>query len=450
MPVRCSTGPDQRRLMVRLTCRDRVFEHASVMQRERKMKKPRVLFVWDDGDVHGADLSSPELGNVGVGGTDFLFGSIPHELSRRGVAHVSVLHANGNNRLSTLVSDIVPPDGVTLNAHLAQVSITFDFVVMRPGAKMVEWVQALPPQVRVIAWAHNHLRAGMLTWLGAERRVVAVVNVGREQLSLTRLSACYAKSTWIDNPVYPEMAQAGATRTCRAVYMGALVPAKGFLALARMWPAIKDLAPQAELDVIGSADLYGAVSASGQRYIDKVHQALGREPQRLGVHFLGRLGVEKSGVLAGALVGLPNPTGFTETSCLSALEMSSAGLALVVPHRWGYCDTVNPRLSGVYATSRQAYVQKVAALLNQPERAKALGESGRQWVSEHFSYDNVCAEWQALFERLTSGQERWKPRPVRPKGRYPHAMLYRLGVLGRAGQPVVDMADKLVGWSLRR
>ncbi len=414
------------------------------------MKTPRLLFVWDDGDVHGADLSSPGLGNVGVGGTDFLFGSIPHELGRRGLAEVSVLHTSHSNRLSPLVESIVPPEGVTLKAHLAQIAVAFDFVVMRPGAKMIDWVQALPPATRVIAWAHNHLRGSMLAWLGAERRVVAVVNVGSEQLSLTRLSACYAKSTWIDNPVYAETAQPGITRTCRAVYMGALVPAKGFLALARMWPAIKDLAPQAELDVIGSADLYGAVSAPGQRYVDKVNQALGHDPRRLGVNFLGRLGVEKSKVLAGALVGLPNPTGFTETSCLSALEMSSAGLALVVPQRWGYCDTVNPKLSGVYATSRQAYVRKVAALLNQPERAMALGDSGRKWVSEHFSYDSVCAEWQALFDCLMSGQERWKPRPVRPRGRYPHAALYRLGVLGRAGQPVVDMADKLVGWSLRR
>ncbi|MBI5925432.1 MAG: glycosyltransferase family 4 protein [Aquabacterium sp.] len=341
------------------------------------------------------------------------------------------------------------PQGASLAETLKSVAGDFDFIVARPGDQLVQLMKVLPSNVRVIAWAHNHLRGPMLKWLGRERRVVAVVNVGREQMLLTRLSACYAKSTWIDNPVYEAESTDGERRGCRAVYMGALVPSKGFLSLAKMWPAIKEAVPDAQLDVIGSVDLYGAGSG-GVGYIEKVRHHLGHNIEDAGVCFHGKLGVQKADVMNQALVGLPNPTGFTETSCLSALEMSSAGLALVVPHRWGYCDTVNPAQSGVFASGGRSYVRSVAALLNNPDSARRIGATGRQWVSDNFSYDRICQEWQGLFQRLLEGKALRKQAPTYPTGRYPHGLLYRFDFLGPYAQPLVDVTDKVVGWNMRR
>lgn len=409
----------------------------------------KVLFVWDDSDIQSVDLSNPEGGNIGVGGTDFLFGSIPHELGKRSLGKISVLHRHASNTLSPLVTDIVPAKGEGLAEALKNLAKDFDLIVARASDQLASLIEGLPTSTRVIAWAHNHLRGPMLNWLGQEPRVVAIVNVGREQMLLTRLSRSYGKSTWIDNPVYETPWAGDVVRGCRAVYMGALVPSKGFLSLAKMWPAIKKAVPHAELDVIGSIDLYGAASKSDRQYLQKIHDHLDYESGRSGVHFHGKLGAEKSNVLNHALVGLPNPTGFTETSCLSALEMSVAGLAIVAPKRWGFCDTVNPQYSGILAMNRASYVESVVSLLSNPESTQRLGLSGRAWVMEHFSHDRICSEWQSLFQNIDNGRSWRKPCPDHPTGHYPHGFLYKHDILGPYTQSLRDLADKVVGWSLK-
>ncbi len=418
---------------------------------ERMVNVPRALFIWDDRDLQGVGLENPPGGNVGVGGTDFLFASIPHELGQRGLSQVAVLHQDASNRLSPCVESIVVPEGQTFADTLRDVAHRFDVIVGRPSELLQQCTQALPGNARVVAWAHNHLRGPMLSWLGSDPRIVAVVNVGREQMLLTRLSAAYPKSTWIDNPVYDTPSVAlDAPRRCRAVYMGALVASKGFHALAKVWPRIKAAVPEAELDVIGSADLYGGDPAAGQAYVDQLHRHLGGDAAKMGVRFHGKLGIEKNDVLRQALVGLPNPTGFTETSCLSALEMSSAGLAIVAPQRWGFCDTVSPEHSGVLAPHTEAYVNAVIDLLSHPAKARELGASGREWVAQRFSYAEMAVQWQTLFVQLLGAGLLKRACPEHPTGVYPHGWLYRCDFLGTRAQAVLDVADKAVGWQMRR
>ncbi|RZL01957.1 MAG: glycosyltransferase [Rubrivivax sp.] len=417
---------------------------------ELMMNPAKVLFVWDDKDISNAKLGAPEGGNIGIGGTDFLFGSIPHELGKRQAGKIAVLHQTPSNQLSPWVEDIVVPPGGTILATLKEVAGRFDLIVARPGDQLVQMMDVLPPSARVIAWSHNHSRGPMLKWLGLEPRIAAVVNVGREQMLLTRFSESYAKSTWIDNPVYAPPSGDEAVRTCRAVYMGALVPGKGFLHLAKLWPRIRQAVPQAELDVIGSADLYGAASKSDQQYLQKIHQHLGHDAAKSGVRFHGKLGSEKYAVLHKALVGLPNPTGFTETSCLSALEMSSCGLAIVAPQRWGFCDTVHPQHSGILAPDDETYVRSVVSLLSNPASTQKLGHSGKAWVAHHFSHEKISGEWQTLFQSLLTGRPLRQPEPTQPTGVYPHGFLYRHNVLGPYSQALRDVADKLVGWRLKQ
>ncbi len=409
------------------------------------MNPPKVLFVWDDRDISNVDLGNPEGGNIGIGGTDFLFGSIPHELGKRQAGKIAVLHQISSNTLSPWVDSIVVPQGSTIPETLKAIAGQFDLIVARPGDLLIKLMDVLPPTARVIAWSHNHARGPMLKWLGLEPRIAAVVNVGREQMLLTRFSESYAKSTWIDNPVYEPPTAGDTARTCRAVYMGALVPSKGFLQLAKVWPSIKKAVPQAELDVIGSVDLYGAASKADRLYLQKIHQHLGQASGTSGVHFHGKLGSEKYAVLNKALVGLPNPTGFTETSCLSALEMSSCGLAIVAPQRWGFCDTVSPQYSGVLAPDMAKYVRAVVSLLSNPASTQQLGQSGKTWVAKNFSYEKICGEWQVLFQSLLNGRPLRQPEPKQPTGIYPHGLLYRHNV----PPPLRDMADKIVGWRLK-
>ena len=58
------------------------------------------------------------------------------------------------------------------------------------------------------------------------------------------------------------------------------------------------------------------------------------------VHFLGVLGEEKNDLLLKCRVGVPNPSGNTETFGFTAIEMQSMGCNITTMKCSGYLDTV--------------------------------------------------------------------------------------------------------------
>src|SRR5581483_6078032 len=119
------------------------------------------------------------------------------------------------------------------------------------------------------------------------------------------------------------------------------VPQKGFHRLAKLWPRIRRAFPDAQLDVVGSSHVYhadqplGPLGVAAPSYEKRLVRYLGKEPARHGVVFHGKLGREKYDVMSRALIGLPNPTGFTECCPASVVEMSQWGAAVVAVRQWG-------------------------------------------------------------------------------------------------------------------
>src|ERR1700747_2325531 len=215
-----------------------------------------IAFLLDDSNVHGADLTDPACGNPAVGGTEYAFVSLAHELALRRLARVTLIHRNRTNsypKTLTVVTIDDYPDGLR---RLLNQAGPIDCMIVRGHDSMVAAgvIESIPDRIPVIAWTHNHLKSTTLSYLARREQIKRVVYVGREQCALAAGGPSHYKSTYIVPGFYVEPRSNG-SKERRAVYIGSLVPQKGFHRLARLWPCIRRACPTAELDVIGSSQI---------------------------------------------------------------------------------------------------------------------------------------------------------------------------------------------------
>lgn len=417
-----------------------------------------IAFLLDDWNVQSADITDPRVGNPAIGGTEYAFVSLAYELSTRGLARVTLLHRNRTNTYPPNLS-VVPidnyPDG--LGGALEQAG-PLDCIVVRghdslPNARVIE---AIPESIPVIAWTHNHLKSATLRYLARSEKIKRVVYVGREQCALAAGAACHSKATYIVPGFYVAQ-RSNPSKERRAVYIGSMVPQKGFHRVARLWPRIRQACPTAELDVIGSSQVYhdhrrmGAMSIASASYEKLILRYLRDEPAKCGVVFHGKMGIEKYDILGRALVGLPNPTGFTECCPASVVEISGCGAAVVALRQWGMCDTVVDKVTGYLCSDDREYVRRVISLFENPDSARSMGSAGQRFVKDIFSYTVVCEQWEHLLNDVLSSTV---PSYVSPpiSGRYPLQKLRAMN--SRIHSPrlhaVISFVDRVRGVFLKR
>ena len=92
----------------------------------------------------------------------------------------------------------------------------------------------------------------------------------------------------------------------------------------------------------------------------------------------------------------------------SILEYMAAALPVVVTDVGGAREAVNDGESGyvVPAGADEAMAARILALLNDPQRARLMGERGRRIVEERFSTAAQLAATAALYDRLLAGNAR--------------------------------------------
>jgi glycosyltransferase involved in cell wall biosynthesis len=417
-----------------------------------------VLFLLDDSKIKSTDFTEPQLGNPAVGGTEFNFVSLAHELATRGLARIALVHRDRTNIYPKTVLALAINDYPGGLRELLNRLGPIDCIVVRghdslPSAGILNFI---PDGIPVIAWTHNHLRSSTLSYFAACEQIRRVVYVGREQCALAAGAPSYYKSTYIPNGLYvPPLSRVA--KQPRAVYIGHLVPEKGFHRLARLWPRIRRACPTAELDVIGSSKVYrpeerlGPLGVASLSYESLILRYLRNDPAKFGVTFHGMMGTEKYGVMSRAMVGLPNPTGFTECCPGSVLEMSGCEAAVVAMRQWGMCDTVLDQVSGFLCRDDEEYVDRVVSLFANPCMAASMGAAGQRFVTDSFSYEVVCEQWKRLFnEVFSSAAPSYSASAL--AGRYPLRRLRSANsrVHSPQLQALVGFVDRVRGIFLKR
>ena len=375
----------------------------------------KIAFYVDNQNISDVDLSRPRLGNPGCGGTQFLLAALPSYLAKAsGHYYQPIILANHIKRLPNNVPCLLAGD--ILDAACRAKDEGCDVFIYRPHrhpqTEFLGLIDSL--QLSVLPWAGLTLTDPHLRAMACSPNVKAVVCVEREQHDLMWDSPAWLKLTCIPNGLDVDgfrLVDPPTTEPNLVVYLGALVPQKGFHLLAKAWPRILRRHPEARLAVIGSGALYDGSAGLGPwgvatpDYEALFTPFLARpdgQPHS-SVSFLGKLGLEKKEWLYRASVGVPNPSGQTETFCMSAVEFQACGTPVVSIARYGLLDTVRHGRTGLLGHTADDLVENICVLLKNPEKAEAMGRNGVDFVRERYDISAVTPAWCDLFDRLAHG-----------------------------------------------
>lgn len=359
-----------------------------------------VAFFIDNSRIADVDATSVVQGNPGIGGTEFLILLVSSQLAENSEKlHIALYGLKPQNVPSSVEFIVVD----SLEEAIADAeSRHMEFFVTKHTVENVTTpVLNSHSGMRFIVWCHVFVCYWELNAYAKNKCVDRIVFVGREMMDLYRDHVIMKKATYIYNCVpfgnCRDMVKAHPFQKRRNIvtYVGSIVPFKGFHLLAQAWQEILKEVPDAELYVIGSGKVYNDKAAMGshgiaeEHYENLIFSYLTKDGKLLpGIHFMGRMGTEKDEILLQTKVGVPNPSGITETFCLSAVEMQMLGARVATIKAPGYLDTV-----------------KNGSLYNNPDQL------ARTVIKELNSYESKYDEAMAYFEQefsIASVTEKWE------------------------------------------
>ena len=166
--------------------------------------------------------------------------------------------------------------------------------------------------------------------------------------------------------------------------------------MAKAWKEVLKDIPDAELYVIGNGESYGGGklgkwNLAEENYENKFMKYL-TEGDKLLLVFISwaSWAKEKEEILGITKVGVPNPSGLTETFCICGVEMQMAGARIAAYQCAGYLDTIR---NGTIYKKRS---QLAASIIRELQRKDNNYDEAISFINEHFSQEIIAAEWEQL------------------------------------------------------
>jgi glycosyltransferase involved in cell wall biosynthesis len=279
--------------------------------------------------------------------------------------------------------------------------------------------------LKIIIWATNFLGKDV-NYCAKNQQISRIVCVGFEQLDLYRDHLVFKKMTAIYNGIdinnikkQSEPMTPFSQRPSHVTYIGSMVKQKGFYLLAKAWPQILKECPDAVLNVIGSGKMddkntrlgkYGIAEVTYENaFMPYITDIEGRVLP--SVKLWGLLSMkEKNEILKSTRVGVPNPSGRTETFGYTAIEMQSFGALVTTIHCPAYLETVCPSAGILYRKGKKQdkiLAESVLSLLNRNENQY---DEVMRFLEVNFSMNKVTGEWYQLFMDMMENKE----NPIMP------------------------------------
>lgn len=252
-----------------------------------------------------------------------------------------------------------------------------DLEIRYPGGDAIVWLYrklmgrvAVDVADRLVATTETYRATSEALW---DRDVEVVPN----PIDVERFQPDGPETPWRDRLDIPDDARI-------ALYVGRLVHHKGveqFIdAAARI--------PDAHFLVAGDGPLADRLQTKARRTTDRVH-------------LLGRVADEElpGTYRAADLLCLPSVSRL-EAFGIVALEAMATGLPVVVSDIPGVREVIEPGETGLVADPLDPddLAEKIGALLDDPDRSRAMGKRGRERVRERFTVDTVVDALEAIYE----------------------------------------------------
>jgi glycosyltransferase involved in cell wall biosynthesis len=374
------------------------------------MKQKILFFVEFDSPI-SISWRDLEIGNPGIGGTQYTTLCLAKELSRLSNYEVKVacnsrLELDSEIEILTL-SIVDAVDFAESNSFILvyRPTINFDPVLLEKLSST---------SAAIIAWAHVGPSQQTLRLLASLPCIKRVVALGERELT-----------SWFDNPVIrksvlirnghhvPGSNSNYITDTNAITYIGSLVPQKGFHLLAEVWPKVIRMHPKLYLNVVGSGNLYssgaglGKLGIASPAYEELIIQNFGQSLH--SVRFLGKLGGEaKNSVVARTYVGIINPSGNTENCPLSALDFQSLSVPVLSAKKYGVIDTVKDGETGILFRNYRSLPKHLDRLIQSPNLRNELAAHCLPFIQKRFNFAEVVSEWDRMFFGLENSQSATK------------------------------------------
>ncbi len=382
---------------------------------------PDFRFIFHEPETEGKDLSMPELGNPGVGGTAYCFAIIIKYLSEDAGNTVSVYS----------VQNVKLPCGNVVKADSVEDAFS---KVQRDGGKTVilrnhqedRIYEALGRyDLNYIFWMHNRLTYPEIRLFSKEEKVKRVISVCREMYDLYIDDAVIEKTDYINNPfimpdaLVQDIRKNDVAREKSIAYMGSLIPDKNFHMLAEAWSKVRVKVPDAGLDVIGTGRLYdenaklGKYGLAEESYEQEFMKWLTDEKGEIlpNVRFHGILGAEKYDVFRKCSIGVINPMA-TETFGLAAVEMEACGLPVVCRRKNGLCDSVMDGKTGTLFKDISEFPDKLAELLTDDAKRETFSKNAMEFALRDFQPALLVPEWKRVASEVSEGKKAAYRKPV--------------------------------------
>ncbi len=373
----------------------------------------KIGIIYDDIEREGLDCSQPQLGNPGVGGTQYCYLMLLYYYAKQFPMDQLIIY---RYRIQKYVAKM-PAEGKIIyklcksaddcvrQASLDSVDIllfTVDHIVAFSSL-------LLKYKIKSIVWVHNWIRGKILKTLAHHPFVCKVVFLVTEHYDRYIDHPVIAKGVIIPNMFnvkgYPSRNVDSAN--LNVTYVGALVPGKGFDRLAKAWPAILSKVPDAQLYIIGQGNLYGEGICYGkfgiaQENFEKKFTPYITDPAGNllpSVHFMGLMGTNKIDIYKKTKVGVVNPSGQTEVCPISALEMQAASIPVVSADTNGIPDVIKHGRTGLLASCSVQVPRLISSLLLDNHKNLKMGEEAHSFVAKNFVPEKLVLLWKETFQR---------------------------------------------------
>ncbi|MEJ5961329.1 glycosyltransferase family 4 protein [Pedobacter immunditicola] len=368
------------------------------------MKKITVGFYLENKGIKNVDCSKIYEGNPGIGGTEFSMISLIYHLTLLNNDINVIVYAEFTSNLPAILNVRTIGDTSSLKKQLLLDKP--DILILRYSQNgdsqesLLNIFQKL--DLKIVIWAHCFLPYSVLQYLSKNSQVSRIICVGREQLDSFRDHPSFYKSLYIFNGLNTTVDYSKilpfAERPNEVTYVGSIIAGKGFDLLAKSWKKVLESVPDAKLNVIGTGKLYdrniqmGKFNIAEENYEEKfIHYLLGGDKKLLpSVNFHGILGVEKIDILKRTKIGVPNPSGVSETFGYTGVEMQLAGCKIVTRKVHGYLDTVFSE-SGILIEKDKELSTSIIKLLqrNDYDPKKSIN-----FIQENFDFVKVAEDWK--------------------------------------------------------
>lgn len=404
--------------------------------------------------LRNADL---DVGNPGVGGTQYLFLITVKNLNRMFGGKYALLLTDGDFGMDdkelpfSIVED--EADAVRYCKENRIGLITFNANILDHISKEI-----LNENIRILIWAHNTLTWKRQCIAAKYKSIDRVVCVSKSQCDNMSDAPCAQKCTYINN-IIQENFYENSTLTDyseeKVVYVGSIMPQKGVHNLLEIWLHVEAIAPNAQLYIFGGANIWNpniklSRNSSADMYYERIiNKKLAKLIHPENIHFMGAKGWKEIDTMIGtARVGVVNPSNYMrdETFCMSAIEMEAHGLAVVSRQRDdGLNTTIIHGETGFLEKNDEDIAARILELLQNKHLCETLGENARKYAAS-FVAENELVKWKKIVDsKPTSYECSSFGRKSRDGKLLQHDFMLKLRYLVESGKAFDLAIKKIIG-----